>query len=205
MSTLTRWEGTHHNAITAVKVDSSHQAAPAAWRRVDPAAVGAYGGQMDADIEATRRDIERQWNEETSGIIWPPELRDDAADWAIERRWNERHKGRHLVRRTELSDDIPGWVTMRPVPPEGWDGDPEEYWVLGPMCLVRIQDRAEVNLYWDSPCWLIACAVIRERGETATADEIQTELYHRWKDEEERRLAKASAQRRERWKFWKRA
>ena len=162
---------------------------------------------MDADIDAARRDIERQWNETHKGSIhWPPELLDDAGDRALERRWNERHKGRHLVWRTELSDDIPGWVIMRPVPPEDWDRDPDEYWVLGPTCLVRIHDRTEVNLDWDTaPSWPAVCAVLRDAGETATADQIHIELNHRWKEEGERLQAEARAKRRQRWRFWKRA
>jgi hypothetical protein len=46
---------------------------------------------MDADIDAARRNIQREWNEKTRGIIWPSELLDDAADRAIECRCNERH------------------------------------------------------------------------------------------------------------------
>jgi hypothetical protein len=50
---------------------------------------------MNADIDAARRDIEQKWNE-------------------------ERHAGGGITWHTELSADVPGWVVMRPVPPEAW-------------------------------------------------------------------------------------
>jgi len=114
---------------------------------------------MDTDIGAARKDIER---------------------W-----WNEKHKGKVPWRgRTEFSDDVPGWAIMLP---EDWGADLLEWFVRcgGPLCLVRIHDGAEVSVPY-AMSWLTVTAVLRERGMTATKDEIQAELERLARAEDDR-------------------